>query len=56
MKTSTTLGSQAPDASAFVGILAGIGMLLSAFLVADMHLLAVPAFAVLVPSLLYELR
>ena len=44
------------DASALVGILVGFGMLLPSFFVPELHMLAVPAFAILVPSVLFGMR
>ena len=41
------------DASSLLGIAAGMGMLLPAFLVPDLAFLALPAGLVLLPSLLY---
>jgi hypothetical protein len=44
------------DATALVGIVAGVGMLLSSFVAPGMQLLAVPAVVILVPSLLAGTR
>lgn len=44
------------DASALVGIAVGMGLLLPAFVAPEMGLLAVPAFLVLLPSLLFGMR
>ncbi|MEM7411204.1 MAG: hypothetical protein AAF430_13290 [Myxococcota bacterium] len=44
------------DRYSLMGILAGFGMLVPAFLGPDIHVLALPACAVLLPSMLYGLR
>lgn len=44
------------DASSLLGIVAGMGLMLPAFFVAELAFLAAPAFAVLVPSVLYGTR
>lgn len=44
------------EASSLLGIAAGVGLMLPAFFVAELAFLALPAFAVLVPSLLYGTR
>jgi hypothetical protein len=47
---------QISDLSSLVGIVAGFGLLLPAFLVPELRMLAIPGFAVLLPSLLYCTR
>ena len=44
------------EASALLGILAGLGMLIPAFLVPEIGFLALPALLLLLPSLLFALR
>lgn len=44
------------DASALIGIVAGIGLLLPGFMLAEAAALLVAGFLVLVPSLLYGMR
>jgi hypothetical protein len=48
--------SQALDISSLVGIAAGVGMLLSASTLTGMEMLALPALALLLPSLLWSVR
>ena len=51
MDTNPTL-----EASSVFGIVAGMGLMMPAFFVAELAVLALPAFALLVPSLLYGTR
>lgn len=51
-----THGTGLLDASALIGIVAGFAMLLPAFFVPELRFLALPAFVVLVPSLLFGAR
>lgn len=44
------------DLSSFVGMMAGMGLLFPAYFVPEMRFLALPAFVVLLPSLLYGMR
>jgi len=44
------------EASSLFGIMAGVGLMMPAFFVAELAFLAVPAFAMLVPGLLYGTR
>jgi len=44
------------EISSLVGIMGGVGLMLPAFFVAELAFLALPAFAILVPSLLYGTR
>jgi len=44
------------EASSLAGIMGGVALMLPAFFVAELAFLALPAFALLVPSLLYGTR
>lgn len=50
------VSQRALDASTLLGVAAGIGLLIPAFVVPGLGSLALPAFVVLVPSLLLALR
>lgn len=52
----STHSEQVRDATSLVGIGAGLALLLPAFLVPDLMILAIPAFGILIPSLLYCTR
>ena len=48
--------NQTLDVSSVVGMVAGMGLLLPAYVVPDLWFLALPAFLILVPSLLFGMR
>jgi hypothetical protein len=48
--------SRAVDTSALVGLVAGMGLLLSACLAPELRGLAAPAFLLLMPSLIHCMR
>ena len=56
MKIERTDRGTTMDRYSLMGILAGFGMLLPAFMGPDIRMLALPALGVLVPSMLYGLR
>jgi hypothetical protein len=56
MTTLTDINSRALDVTSLVGILAGFGMLVPAIFVPELRFLSVPAFVVLLPSLLIGTR
>ncbi|MDJ0869343.1 MAG: hypothetical protein QNK03_24780 [Myxococcota bacterium] len=53
MRTAPLHDSRVLDLSSVLGIAAGLGLLLASL---DMQFLALPAFVLLVPSLLFGLR
>ena len=44
------------EASSLLGVAASVGLLFPAILLSELSFLALPAFALMVPSLLYSLR
>jgi hypothetical protein len=44
------------EASSLLGIVAGFGLMVPTFFIAELGLLALPGFVLLLPSLLYGLR
>ena len=48
--------SGTPDETSLLGIAAGTGLLLSAFCLPELRILALPALLVLLPSLLFGTR
>jgi hypothetical protein len=56
MRISSDLTSGVADFAAFVGLVSGLALCVVALLVADMRGLAIPAMALIFPSLLYGLR
>ena len=56
MRNANVYRSQALDVTALIGMVGGMALMISASLVPEIRLLALPGFLVLVPSLLYGLR
>ncbi len=56
MRTLTERHSRGLDASAFAGLFAGLALLLLACTAPDLATLALPAYLILVPSLLFAAR
>jgi len=52
----STHSEQLRETTSLVGIGAGLALLLPAFLLPELRLLAIPAFAIFLPSLLYCTR
>lgn len=56
MRTLTERHSRGLDASAFAGLFAGLALLLLACTAPDLATLALPAYLILVPSLVFAAR
>ncbi len=53
---TTFLDDRALDLCSFVGVLVGMGLLIPSFLFPNLGALTLPAFAILLPSLLFAAR